>query len=452
MKTTREYRFNKFCEIVEKYSNYEILSSIDDYKNNYSELTVKCENNHIIKTNYENVRHNRVAKCLQCDRESRFYHFCEIMKGKNAKVISSVGEYKHTESKLKVECNNGHLHTTSYKTAIYMKPDTGLYCYECIRIESYNTTKDIVTKKNGILLEDESKFVNRVQKLKIKCDNNHIFYMSSKHLVSDHWCPMCAYDPSKYFEKLCKYVKERNAKIVCNTVYKTITTNFLIKCHNNHEFKINLMRIEQNQWCPTCNLRLHEAYCKFTLENLTGKKFATHRPDWLKIKKSKKGMEIDLYNEELNLAIEYNGKQHYEFVPHFHRNKEKFTSLVERDKLKKERIEEQNINYIVIPYTEKDNLHNFILQKLKELNIEIDENVHALQKSEIINLLTPNDATKTCSICCIEKSRDDFYSGSAKCKSCYNIQVICPYCNNKYGKRYIETHIKRVHKQEKLTL
>ena len=43
-------------------------------------------------------------------------------------------------------------------------------------------------------------------------------------------------------------------------------------------------------------------------------------------------MELDMYNKEIGVACEYNGKQHYEYVPYFHRGgRLEFEAQVERD-------------------------------------------------------------------------------------------------------------------------
>ena len=51
-------------------------------------------------------------------------------------------------------------------------------------------------------------------------------------------------------------------------------------------------------------------------------KFPSIRPEWLINHKTQKRMEIDLYNHNLNLAIEVMGAQHYQYVKHFQTYKE----------------------------------------------------------------------------------------------------------------------------------
>ena len=69
------------------------------------------------------------------------------------------------------------------------------------------------------------------------------------------------------------------------------------------------------------------------------------RPKFLQV------LEYDGYNEELKLAFEYQGIQHYQYIPHFHRNgKEDFEKQKERDALKDILSIENNITVIRIPY------------------------------------------------------------------------------------------------------
>jgi hypothetical protein len=62
-----------------------------------------------------------------------------------------------------------------------------------------------------------------------------------------------------------------------------------------------------------------------------------YRPAWLD------GLELDLFIEDLALAIEVQGRQHFEYVPHFHGTYRGFQEQKERDKLKCRLCEQQGI-------------------------------------------------------------------------------------------------------------
>ena len=67
------------------------------------------------------------------------------------------------------------------------------------------------------------------------------------------------------------------------------------------------------------------------------------------------------------VAFEYNGIQHSEFVPYFHRTREKFVDLVKRDTLKKVWCEQQNVDLLIIPHTvPRDQLVHVITRWLEE--------------------------------------------------------------------------------------
>lgn len=77
-----------------------------------------------------------------------------------------------------------------------------------------------------------------------------------------------------------------------------------------------------------------------------------YSPDWLGRQR------IDIFIKELNVAIEYNGKQHYEPVAYFG-GKEGFLTTVERDKIKKKKCKRNGCEFIEVKYNEN-------LQKIVE--------------------------------------------------------------------------------------
>lgn len=64
---------------------------------------------------------------------------------------------------------------------------------------------------------------------------------------------------------------------------------------------------------------------------------------------------IDFYLPEYNTFIEYNGKQHYEYVPYFHKNKGDFERQQLRDHIVRSYCEERGVKLIEIPYWLSDN-------------------------------------------------------------------------------------------------
>jgi hypothetical protein len=94
-----------------------------------------------------------------------------------------------------------------------------------------------------------------------------------------------------------------------------------------------------------------EAECKRAIEHITGKPFSKSRPIFLKNEVTGHLLELDCYNPELGLAVEYNGIQHYQFTPMFHKTKDAFFNTKYRDRIKAELCEKAGVTLIVVPYT-----------------------------------------------------------------------------------------------------
>jgi len=113
-----------------------------------------------------------------------------------------------------------------------------------------------------------------------------------------------------------------------------------------------------------------ETECRRVLENIFNKPFNSERPDFLRnpVTGGNFNLELDCYNKELRLAVEYNGVQHYKFVSFFHRNNDHFMTQKYRDDMKRRICKENNINLIEVPYTVKiEDIKDFIINKCKML-------------------------------------------------------------------------------------
>lgn len=110
-----------------------------------------------------------------------------------------------------------------------------------------------------------------------------------------------------------------------------------------------------------------EEKCRKIIQKIYDCKFPTVRPDFLKSPMTGKNLELDCYNEDLRIALEYNGKQHYTYTPHFHKSKKDFFSQVHRDDWKRSRCRELGIRLIEIPYWVIDvDLEDYIRRELQK--------------------------------------------------------------------------------------
>ena len=96
-------------------------------------------------------------------------------------------------------------------------------------------------------------------------------------------------------------------------------------------------------------------------------KFPSIRPDWLINHLTGKRMDIDLYNHNLNLAIEVMGQQHNIWVKYFQTYKE-WLDMKDRDLLKAAILRKRNIRLLYVPSIKKlldELLEEFLLTNIR---------------------------------------------------------------------------------------
>ena len=113
-----------------------------------------------------------------------------------------------------------------------------------------------------------------------------------------------------------------------------------------------------------------EEECRRVLEDIFKAPFPSVRPDWLQNRVTNTCLELDCYNSSYGIACEYNGKQHYSFVPLFHKTKEDLRNQQYRDELKRMMCAELGIKLIQVPYTVPlDKIQQHIMNELQKLGV-----------------------------------------------------------------------------------
>ena len=116
-----------------------------------------------------------------------------------------------------------------------------------------------------------------------------------------------------------------------------------------------------------------ELKCREVLEKIFQVPFSKCRPDFLhnvvtSTDTSSYRLELDCYNPELAIAVEYNGRQHYEFVPFFHRTRDAFYNQKYRDEIKRIKCRENGVTLIEVPYTVPvRQIEDFIVEALNRV-------------------------------------------------------------------------------------
>ncbi len=113
-----------------------------------------------------------------------------------------------------------------------------------------------------------------------------------------------------------------------------------------------------------------EAECRRVLEKLFGRSFPNRRPVFMMNAITGKPLELDCCNEDMKLAVEYNGVQHYKYTKAFHKNYETFRLQQYRDEMKQRLCDQNNYTLIVVPYTiPVEQIESFLVGELSRLRI-----------------------------------------------------------------------------------
>ena len=125
------------------------------------------------------------------------------------------------------------------------------------------------------------------------------------------------------------------------------------------------------KWNSSGSSSKGEEICRQFLEYLYQKPFPKVRPLFLKNPKTKCLLELDCYNEELKIAVEYNGAQHYYYNPMMHNHrKENFEEQLYRDQLKQELCHENSVHLIIVPYdVDRDKISEFLYDALSQRHL-----------------------------------------------------------------------------------
>lgn len=230
------------------------------------------------------------------------------------------------------------------------KKNPELLCSMCCKINDNNIRKQKLQKESFHKI--------------ISCNNNKITYncFNCKSLRKDidmssfvrsmkqksKFCVKCQNDKYKLnFDDIKNRVVKMGMKLLTKPFeYKNNKMLLHIICSCGNENYMKLSDIERGRHCKICKNNKSEELCRKIFCEIFKKDFVSCRPLWLE------KLELDGYCEELNVAFEYNGIQHYYYCPDFfHKNgiKDFFMQII-RDKKTKYLCNERGVKLYTIPY------------------------------------------------------------------------------------------------------
>ncbi|MDD4930574.1 MAG: hypothetical protein PHG66_00265 [Candidatus Colwellbacteria bacterium] len=328
----------------------------------------KCQHNHIWSARYNNISNGQW--CPECAGNKP-----KILDDYKELAVKKGGEYildnipENTDILIKGwECEEGHIWNSSYHNIL------NYWCPVCAgnKPKILDDYKELAVEMGGEYILDNIPHHTGVLAVDAwRCENNHVWSSKYNSIQQNKWCPECYGNKPKILKDYKELAIEMGGEYILDTI--PLNTRISVegwKCKKNHIWKNFYADIRQFHWCPKCRWK-SEQLCREILDEISGSKFIKVKPNWLE------NLELDGYCESLNLAFEYNGLQHYQHVPHFHREDDSFEKQQERDERKMKLCIDHGVYIIIIPYT-------YTYERPKELKIFIENEYQRFLKSNLI--------------------------------------------------------------------
>ena len=138
----------------------------------------------------------------------------------------------------------------------------------------------------------------------------HIFFKDLEHIKNrGQWCPNCSKRPAIDLKFVKRFAEKRGGKCL-STEYANSETKILWECSMGHRWEASFNGMKGGKWCPRCSKGIGEEICRDYFKKIFKKEFPSSYPSWLK-NKNRQQLELDGYCEELGIAFEHQGRQHY---------------------------------------------------------------------------------------------------------------------------------------------
>ena len=334
----------------------------------------ECSGNKIAEYTLERRRNNMYREIISfCDRNEY-------------KLLTEKDELTNTKSEVKYICPV-HGEVTTKVTSIL----SGKKCYRCSRHTAllkkasttlhdrqqhlYSKALDAANSNGYTLLTNATEINKNTDIIKYSCPTHGIHSMRISNFINGRKCPDCAIERIKECNKMPydqvenrirKYgglllnKKEyknsscKNLRIVCPECGDEFVTSFNNFCQHN------------GQVCERCSgiESMGERRIRHFLDGL-GIKYEQEK--WFSDCRDIKPLPFDFYLPELNIIIEYDGKQHYTdrgYKRKFYSDTLEYTQ--KHDAIKNEYCQISGFKLIRIPYWEFNNIEKILAKNLHE--------------------------------------------------------------------------------------
>ncbi len=355
----KKYNYDIVVSILDDL-NYILLDNV--YKNPRTLLNIKDKNGYLYKSTFDNLLRGSKPRLADSRNPYSLLNINLWLNLNKKDFVLKSDKYVNKDDNLIWECTKCNYIWNASWHAIYGLNRGCPCCNGGIRLEYDCVKSDFL--QYGYKLLDE-KYNNVGQKLSL-IDNTGYKYYSSFEVFKRG---------NKILDKFSKFnpYTIHNINLWCklnNKSFQLLSEEYIDNIHDL-KWKCNLCNeIFYNAWvyvysdggCNLCTISKGENRIKQFLKIYN----IEYRHQYVFNNcKNKRVLRFDFYLPQYNLCIEFNGKQHYESVDLFG-GEEYFELRKKLDKIKFDYCINNNINILVVPYWDYNNIEEILL---KELNL-----------------------------------------------------------------------------------
>jgi hypothetical protein len=340
--------FQQFCASKQ-------FTIVGDFIHLEKKIEVSCQNGHTWFGKPKTMIDNQ-SVCQKCHKKSvhstkqRFEKLCKEKKWE----IQS--DYTYATNEVTLKCENNHIWSGKPKNMLF----GGNGCVQCKRKQLEDHLVEQAISRGYVIITELSEIKDRMI---VKCKNQHLWDVSAANFKRGSDCPKCPSLQQKRGEQLF-LDKAKETNYIPLEPYQKNNEKVKIMCPVGHIWRITPSDFKQGYGCPHCQ----NSKGAIKIKDYLMEHHISFIPEWRDHQCIyKRTMPYDFYLPELNVAIEYQGRQHTEFVDVFHRDLDGFNEQLKKDTLKKQYCLDNGIHFLEISYLDFDKVEGILSHAIHEL-------------------------------------------------------------------------------------
>lgn len=235
----------------------------------------------------------------------------------------------------------------------------GGLCQRCWRKSRYiprakrkisYTLEELQSYANGRggILVSEALGRNTKTKLQWRCAVGHEWMAVPRMVLGGTWCRVCSRLRRRLTMDEANQIATAHGGRCLSETYVGGKSLLEWECEVGHRWLRSLSGTKKGSWCVTCSSRKYkgESITRAIMERMFHVPFLKVRPPWLQGKNGH-ALELDGYNDDLKIAFEFQGEQHYvQGEGTF--SKIDLADLQERDQLKRDACRLANVSLVIV--------------------------------------------------------------------------------------------------------